>query len=704
MDIKNEILWRIYLVMLGVVVFAMLIFMKTIKIQVVEGDKWRAKADSLYVKYRPVKAERGHIFSADGSLLATSLPFFELRMDMKTESLTDEIFYQEVDSLAQCLAAYVDNSYTAGGYRDLLINARENGNRYLLIKKNVSYPELQEIKKFPLFNKGRFKGGLIIKRQSKRQRPFQMLAHRTIGYIRENSQPVGLEGAFDEILKGEEGQQLMQRVSGGAWIPIDDLTGIEPKSGNDIVTTLDINLQDVTENALLKCVKKHQADHGTAILMEVKTGELKAIANIGQTENGSYWETYNFAIGESMEPGSTYKLAAIMALLEDNYIELEDSINLDLGKHKFYNEEMVDASYHGLKKTTIQRSFELSSNVGIAQLTHHFYNQTEKGKEKFIQHLNDFHLNETLNIEIEGEGIPLVKNVGENGWSGTTIPWMSIGYETKLTPLQLLTFYNAVANDGKMMKPFMVKEIQDFGKTEERFKPKVIDRKIASASTIEKAQILLEAVVRDGTAKKIYSEDYRLAGKTGTSILNYKRDQHKSNRKYQASFVGYFPADNPIYSCIVVVNDPKVNGFYGGTVAAPVFREIADRCFAAKLELHEAINQTNPIASMSNLPEMEVGFKGDLVSIFDFLDVPTSDKSSTNWVVGRTQTDSLELLARRVQDNVVPNVTGMGLRDAIYLLENRGLQVKFSGFGKVVRQSLKPGTRTSGQEITLVLN
>lgn len=703
MDIKNEILWRLYMVLLVVICLALVIFLKAVKIQVVEGHHWRERSDSLHLKYQDINADRGNIFAEDGSLLATSLPYFDIYMD--TKAANEELFLKHVDTLAYCLATFVNRDYTVGGYKQYLVEARADNKRYLPIKKDATYPELEQIKSFPLFNLGANKGGFIQERKSRRKRPFRMLAHRTIGYVRADAKPVGLEGAYNEILQGEQGKRLVQKVSGNTWIPVSDISHVEPKSGHDVLTTIDVNLQDIVGNALLKGVNKHDAKYGTAVLMEVNTGAIRAIANIGRTEKNEFWETYNYAIGTSTEPGSTYKIAAIMALLEDGHITLNDTIDLEGGKTMFYEEEMVDASFHQLNKTTIRKAVEISSNVGVAKLTNKYYNQKETAHQ-FVNHLKRMGLDTITNIEIEGEAKPFIKtpNSQVDNWSGTTIPWMSIGYEVQITPLQLLMFYNAIANNGRMMKPYLVSEIQDFGESYKHNYPTVLNREIASLTTIKEIQSLLEGIVENGTARNISTDHYKIAGKTGTTQINYARLAKQSDMRYQASFVGYFPAEKPMYSCIVIINDPKQNGRYGSEVAAPIFKEIADKCYATHIELHPATNAAmQPTLVAGQLPSVEIGDKSDMQAILNYLELPYSVQTEGNWTVVRPQQDTLTLMARTIKEEEIPNVVGMGLRDAIYVLENKGLKVSISGFGKVAQQSIRPGTLARGQSIKLKL-
>lgn len=716
MDIKNEVLYRVYFLLFGLVIpLSILLLYRTIYIGYWDAEKWRNKSKDMYVQYRPVEAERGNILADDGSLLATSIPYFDIYMDPNSTGMSDEQFMENLDSLAHCLATYVDNSYTVGGFREYLLEQRKQGTRYLLLKKKVSYSEKKFIEQFPLFNLGQMQGGFIAEKRSERKRPFGLLAQRTIGYVREGAKPVGLEGYFDKELGGEAGKQLMIRVDRNRdiWLPLDDLTMIEPKSGDDIVTTLDVNLQDIAENALLRAMNFHDAEWGTAIVMEVKTGAIKAMANLGRTDEG-WWETYNHAVGTAIEPGSTFKLASIMSLLEDGYVTLEDSINIEKGRTTFYEETMEDSSPFSFKidTTTVKRAFEISSNVGIAKMVNKYYGTREeinqdKGAEKFIERLKSFNLHLKTGIKIHGEANPYIKEAynEEDQWSGTTLPWMSIGYELKLTPMQLLTFFNAVANSGQMMKPYLVEEVQRFGETQRVFKPTVVNRSIASRKTIDQAQELLEAVVEDGTAYKLKTDRYRFAGKTGTAQINYRKFSRGTRvGGYQASFAGYFPAENPMYSCIVVINKPRQNGFYGSEVAGPVFREIADKCFISKIELHEAYNAApKPALATRTLPTRDIGKHDEMKLLLEYLNIPYYGEPLSEMTVLTAQSDSLWMERKTIPDKTVPAVVGMGLRDALFLLENRGLRVEVNGFGRVIRQSLLPGTRIKGQTITLTL-
>jgi cell division protein FtsI (penicillin-binding protein 3) len=718
MDVKNEVLYRVYFLLFGIVVPAsILLLYKTVQIAYVEGEQWREKGQKNYLEYRAVEADRGNIYSADGSLMATSIPYFDLFFDPKTPS--DEHFAKYLDTMAHCLATYVLEDYTVGGARDYLLFLRsdENKSRHITLKRKASFAEKKFIESFPLFRLGQYRGGLIAKKASERKRPFGLLAQRTIGYVRDEVQPVGLEGHFNEDLGGEPGQTLMVCVDPAAdlWMPLDDLTVIEPESGSDVVTTINIDIQEITQEALLRAMNLHDAEWGTAIVMEVETGAIRAIANLGRTETG-WWETYNYAIGTRIEPGSTFKTASMMAMLEDGYIKLDDSISIENGRTTYYDRVMEDASPYSARLDTIQvrEAFEISSNVGISKMVQEHYGEKAKGNNNeaaahFVKRLKSFNLHQPTGIEIPGEANPYIKEAysAKDDWSGTTLPWMSIGYEVEMTPLQLLAFYNAIANDGKMMKPHLVSEIQRFGKTIQRFPPSVISRRIASRETIALTQELLESVVESprGTAYKFRSERYRFAGKTGTALVDYRRGERgRSVGGYQASFAGYFPADKPRYSVVVVINKPRRGSYYGSDVAGPVFREIADNIFTVVADMHSPLNQAaKPVLAVDQLPRPSIGGREDMEKVMAYLGMKPYGRPDTEFAVLMPRGDSLLLEQRTLPESAVPNVVGMGLRDAVYVLENRGLQVQVEGFGKVARQSILPGTRARGQQIRLYL-
>ncbi|HKL03174.1 MAG TPA: penicillin-binding protein, partial [Cryomorphaceae bacterium] len=566
-------------------------------------------------------------------------------------------------------------------------------NRYYLVKGNVDYDDVVEAKEFPLWNRGRFKSGVIFEKRTVRLQPFQGLASRTVGYQRDGVQPVGLEGAYNSFLSGRPGKRHEKRLAGGVWMPIDDKNVVEPEDGCDVYTTVDVNIQDVAENALRRQLKAHNARHGCAVLMEVKTGYIKAISNLTLTGDSTYHETYNYAVGEATEPGSTFKLASLMAAFEDGKLDLQDSIDTKNGSYRFYDRIMRDSNNKGYGVLDVLTAFQKSSNVAISRFINEQY---AEDPQEFIDRLYKLGLGKRLNLEIAGEGAPRIKDPSNPSWSGVTLPWMSIGYETLMTPLQILTFYNAVANDGEMVKPQFVREVKRNGRTIQLNEPVVIDKAIASRETVLKAKKMLETVVsEDGTASNLRFGAYRIAGKTGTAQIanskyGYKYEQEVS---YQASFVGYFPAEAPEYTCIVVVNGPSNDVYYGNRVAGPVFKEIADKVYAQRFDLIDDLEPSlNPIAA--NVPVSMSGASSDLTMIFNELNVPMQDESDGyDWVSTKSQKEEVVLERRSIKADRVPNVLGMSLRDGLFLLEKSGLDVKIRGRGMIKKQSIAPGAQ-----------
>ncbi len=707
-EIKKDIAWRIYIVYFAVCLFGVAIVGKALTIQLIEGGELKKKVQTRTLRDKSIDAVRGNIYSSDGSLLATSIPIYEVRFDPNADAISDVLFAEKVDTLAWSLSELFKDRSPAS-YRKELISAREKGSRYHLIRRNIKYTQLKQMKNFPLFRRGKYKGGFITIQQNKRAIPFQMLAARTIGYERKDISPVGLEGAYSDVLSGIDGKRLMQKISGGVWMPVGDADEVEPEDGMDIYTTIDVNLQDVAENALMKQLVKHEADHGTVVLMEVATGAVKAIANLKRTTSGSYYEGYNYAIGESTEPGSTFKLPALIAALEDGYVDMGDIIDCGDGSKQYYDRIMYDSNHDdgGWGKITVQRILEVSSNIGMAEIITKSYSENP---QQFIDHLAKMNLRDKLGIEIEGEGKPYIKNTSEDTWSGISLAWMAHGYELQVTPLQILAFYNAVANGGRMVKPKFVEKITKGRKVVKEIQTEVLNPRICSKETIEKVQSALEGVVSNGTASNLRNADYKIAGKTGTAQIANNRGgvnayKDKSKVSHQASFVGYFPADNPQYSCIVVINAPSRNVYYGNLVAGPIFKEVADKVYANSLEMHEELEQQKFFAN-SAIPYSKHGYKDNIEQVFSALDIPVkSSAGDENWVVTSTQSKGVQLAPRAIRENLVPNVVGMGLRDAIYLLENQGLRVKISGAGVVKSQSLTAGERIQqGQQIQIELS
>jgi cell division protein FtsI (penicillin-binding protein 3) len=658
---KDQILARTGVIYGIVVVMAVAVFLRIIFLQFVQSDKWAAMAEKIVYRRSVDKASRGDILSDDGRILASSVPYYTVYMDTRSSGMADTTWANGINGLSRGLSKYVGGN-TPEGWKNALSNARRRGDRYYLIKRHVSYETLKQLKELPIFRYGKFSGGLVYQPENRRIMPNGLLAKRTIGYITEDTLAniVGIEGSFNNYLSGKDGMKVQQRLTKGAWIDVDNLETVHARPGDDVVTTIDLDLQDATENALYKQLARHKAHHGCAVVMEVKTGDIKAIANLEIGSDGLYHETYNYAVGESTEPGSTFKLMSMIAALEDGVIDLDDSISTGDGTVKYYDKVIRDHEDEGLGTITAREVFEHSSNVGTAKIIYESYKDNPR---RYVDRLYSMKINKPLDLQIKGEGKPVIRGPGDKLWSGISLPMMSHGYEVQMTPLQILTFYNAVANDGKMVKPRFVTQVKDGNRVVKSFDSEVITNAICSRSTIRKAQSLLEGVVENGTAKNLKNSNYRIAGKTGTAqIANAKHGYRSGSRiSYQASFVGYFPADDPLYSCIVVVNAPSNWVYYGNVVSGPVFKEIADKVYAGNFyrDLH-ALN-----------PEKE-------------------DKVTLREAASEVGKNDVTLA-----EGVMPNVTGMGLRDAIYMLENSGLRVHYTGRGKVAKQSPQPGVRIS---------
>ena len=696
---KAVILYRIGVVYIVVICIALLIIGRVLYIQIGEGTEWKKKSEKLNLRYDNIEAMRGNIISSDGSLLATSVPIFEIRMDVASENITKRIFNDKVDTLALRLSQLF-NDKTTSEYRKILKQGRRESNRYMLIKRDVTYSELKKLRTFPIFKMGKYKGGLIAIARNKRINPFKELAFRTIGWTKaENKNNVGIEGSFSNELSGISGKRLMQRIGNGTWRPINSDNELDPENGADIITTIDTDIQDVAEASLQRQLILSEADHGCVILMEVKTGAIKAIANLGKKEDGTFVENYNYAIAESTEPGSTFKLASMLVVLEDKLTDLDHRVETGNGSVKYANRIMKDSHEQGYGNITVERAFEVSSNVGISQV---IYNAYSKQPQKFIDGLYALGINKVTGIEIKGEGKPQIKNTKNRSWSRVSLPWMSIGYEVAVTPLQTLTLYNAVANNGCMVRPMLIKEIRRANIPVEVFKPVVINPAIVSKTTIDKARKLLEGVVEKGTASNVKSSIFKIAGKTGTAQIAMNDDGY-NKQNYKASFVGYYPADNPQYSCIVVINNPSKGLFYGGSVSAPVFLDIAQKVYATNPELHRRKNETIQIKTS---PKKFIGNRNDIEQVCTVLGLTSHfEKSETEWVKSISADSAFTFSTISPKAGVVPDVSGMGIRDAVYLLEKVGYKVRFTGKGKVNKQSAIPGVFLNrGSVISLELS
>jgi len=695
-NIKKSILLRVRVAFLLVTLFAVAIAVKVGDIQFGEGEKWQEIADQITFQYRNVKATRGNIYSDNGSLLATDLPFYKVAFDATIAS--HETFSKGVDSLSFYLSKFFKDK-SAESYKRLLKNARAENKQYLLMsREQVGYQDKKIMEEWPIFKEGRLGGGVIFEKVDKRFRPFSNLSRRTIGFINENNRGAGLEYSFNDELAGKDGEALYQKIAGGNWKPVFDGSQVKTEHGRDIETTIDINLQDVSETALLRALEYHEADYGVVAVMEVSTGEIKAISNLSRNPKGYYYERYNHAVGGLREPGSTFKLATMIALLEDTKISLDDTIATGDGTYKFYNDIVRDHEKGGYGTITIKEAFEKSSNVAMAKLVDkHFRSQPER----FLQHIDNIGISQPLGVQIKGEGIPKIKRPNDKGWSGITLPWMAYGYGLEITPLQTLAMYNAVANGGKMIRPLIVKKVKRADKTIKHYKPTVLNEQIASNETLGKLRVMLEGVVERGTAMNISNAHYKIAGKTGTAQI---LEDGRYTRKYITSFVGYFPADNPKYSAIVLIRNPKGWRQYGSNVAAPVFKEIADNIYSRDIEMHAPMSDEF-IAEPGVFPVIRSGFKDELKFLCNELGVSNHNATEDEWVKTQIYGNAVKWVSNEPKENLIPDVKGMTLRDALYVLESCGLDVKIKGTGRVEEQSQPAGRRAlKGSEIVIKLS
>lgn len=651
-------------------IFFIAIIYKIIEIQFVEGEKYKALATELTIRQDTVYANKGNVYAVDGNLLATSMSKFTIRMDVVA---VDEIeFKNNIVDLSKELSKMLGKS--SNYYLSKIKEARKSKNRYLLLARNVGYNDYLVMKEFPIFRLGVYKGGFIAEHKTVRAHPIGKIAERTIGYDDFRGE-AGIEGAFADFMQGENGLRWKQKIAKNQWKPISDVNEKEPIDGHDVITTIDVNIQDITHHALLRQLEKLNADHGCAVVMETKTGEVRAISNLGKSDEGTYFEKRNYAIWESHELGSTFKLASLMAALEDKVIDTSTVVDTEKGIIFINGSKVEDSKKGGYGKISAARVFEVSSNVGIVKLIRQHY---DNNPQKFYDKIEQYGFTKPIGFQIKGEGMPYVPNPKDkNRWSKISLEWMSWGYGISITPMQTLMFYNAVANDGVMVKPHFVKELRRQDKTVKVFTTEVVNPKIASEETLKKLKQVIKNVVIKGTAHNIYSPNFSMAGKTGTAkkYISAHKDEngeqvsgHYSSERYVASFVGFFPAENPKYSCIVVVHEPdKSKGYYGSTVAAPIFKEIAQKIYT-----------TTPI---------------DHQSVNDFVAFSSIDNEYKNY-------------QKMLQSNhdLVPNVEGMAGMDAVSLLENIGLKVKISGIGKVTNQSIKSGEKlTKGNTIILKL-
>ena len=703
-NIKKVILIRVYLCLSLMILFGGCIIFKIVRTQTIDGEKWKSFAKVETRKYVNIEPIRGNIYACDGSILSTSIPFYDIRFDASVKANPDSIWNKGIDSLAFNLSHFFKDKSIADWKKELN-KARSDSSKYYLIHKKVYHTELTLIRNFPIFRGGKvkkkfYKCGLIEERISQRIRTFQ-LADRTIGRFTDNQRPYGMELAYNKYLQGNAGSRLFQKIAGGQWIPVNDDNNLDPKDGQDIITTLDVNIQDAANTALKSALIKNGADHGCAIVMDVKTGAIKAIANLGKLSEDRYAEIDNYALKDATEPGSTFKVVSAMALLDLTSVTSTTKVDTRGGKCTFHGAQMSDSHEGGYGVVSLEKGFAVSSNVAISTLV---VDQFSNRRDDYLKYIYRLKLNQKLGLDLSGEGNPKFKGIKD--WSAVTLPWMSVGYEILMTPIQTATLYNAIANNGKMVKPQFITEVKELGKTVYSQQPEVMVQQICKPKTLESIKQMLQSVVDYGTATNLKNDLFKVSGKTGTAQMASKKGGYKKNLRYQASFAGFFPSDDPKYTIVVVINNPTKGDFYGASVAAPVFKEIAEKIYASTtpsrqyLDLFSAHKRTLPLAG--NLSSE------DAIRILNYQKYNTSFMDSmADWVnFQKTINGSMayNTIVLPEKKSTIPDCTGMTLADAFYILENRGAIVEFNGNGKVVSQSIEPGNSIkNGTHILLTL-
>jgi cell division protein FtsI (penicillin-binding protein 3) len=701
-EIKRDILWRVYLSFLGVVLLSFIVLGRAFYIQNVEGNHWRSMSDSMHQRFVELDAERGTIYSEDGQMLSTSVPYFDLYMDFAADGLREKNgkrFKENLDSFAISLSKFF-NDKSVSEYKKDLKQAYNVKDRYYLIKKGLSFEQYKEFRTFPLVRQGRNKSGVIAEIKSKRLNPFGLLAKRTIGLSRDNAQNVGLERTFDTLLKGTTGKRLVRFIAGGAAVPVEGYE-IDPENGRDIITTLDIQMQDIVESALMKMMVQSDAQYGTCIVMETKTGKIKAIANLGRNKDGAYSENLNYAL-QTTEPGSTIKLATLLAVLDHGTTKINDWVEVGSTGSAYVGVRNVNDAERAPKPVmTVRECFAHSSNVGMSKIA---YKAFATEPDKYKSYLEKFHLNKRTGIDLLGEGAPRLPKVKRNKEGLHAMITASFGYAIQISPLHTLMLYNGVANGGKMMKPYLVNSIKNNGVTVKQFEPTVLDEELAKPEVIKAAKICMEAVVTEGTAKDVFKETpFSVAGKTGTAHVA-GGDVKYYHGVYQASFAGYFPADKPEYSCIVLIKTkPHAALHYGGQLAAPVFKEVATKLYAMYVQGKK--NNAMPVTPDSSLFSY-AGYTPDVRTIFQQVNVKPLDSSAkNNWSLVYSNNYKPVIKPIPVSKNIMPDLSSMTLKDALFEMENRSMKVVVRGRGKVVAQDIAPGSTISKNgTVTILLN
>ncbi len=701
---RKSILVRAYVAVALILAFALFLLVGIAKLQFGKSGEFAQARKIQSTRVKEIPALRGNIYAADGSLLATSVPRYDINMDPNADGLTKKLFDAKIDSFSALLAIQFNSKYkNAEEWRSFLIQQRKKKSRYISLAKDVGFEQVKKVKTWPIAREGKFVGGVWFEEKGKRMYFMGDLARRTIGRS-ENGTHVGLEGAFDTLLRGKNGKQLQQRMPGGIWRPLPTGNQSTPVNGADIVTTLDVRIQDIAQYSLLKGLQEVQAHHGCVVVMETKTGAIKAMANLKRGTDGQYYESQNYAVDEFTEPGSTFKVLAAISLLEDKKVTLTDSISNEWGKWKYYDLDLVDAVTPKKKFYTLAECLQNSSNVGTAKFVLQHY---KSDPEDFTDHAIQLGLHMKPNFDIPSSNFPTIKTPESSDWSAISLPSMSIGYYARISPLQLLMLYNTIANKGVMMQPYMVSEIHAQGKKAQKIEPKVLNKQAISVQTTQVLTDMLTTVIDKGTASNIKSENYKIAGKTGTAWLSSGNKGYGDKKEFQAAFAGFFPANDPQFTIIVVVNSPNGVKYSGSQISAPIFKAISDRIYATHIK-------TQPVIAQYSVPEAPGVLKGDFYQtrmIFNELGISSqllqadSITETPKFIEPSREAHSVKLKPVAYNSSLVPDVRGMGLRDAMKVLKSMGYQVTFNGYGRVTDQSPSSGSarKNSGNSIHLIL-
>ena len=702
MSSKNtKLSQRFSIIIIVVIIISCLILYKAGQTVFIDREGWLTKVSQLKVEDKTIDPVRGNIFASDGRLMASSIPQYYVYIDFKADGLRKDSLMNNMDALCKTLAQRFGERTPAGWRAHIMRGYNSQSRYYRLIRRRISYTEKKDFATIPFLKYPPHKSGVQMIEMAQRIKPFGSLASRTIGDVygdQSKGGKNGLELAYDSLLRGTPGIGTRQKLVGRYYTTAQ----VEPVNGVNITTTIDIDIQDITQTALMNKLAEIEAESGTAVVMEVKTGAIKAISNLGRTSSGQYMETKNYAVSDESEPGSTFKVASMMVALDSGYVHPNDSVDTGPGYYFYKGARMTDhnINHGGYHTISAAQTIWYSSNIGVAKIILKGY---ENNPSAYVEALYRIGLNEPFDLDIPGAGRPKIRHPKDQNryWSKTSLSWMSFGYETQIPPIYTLAFYNAIANDGCMVKPYFVKSISKEGTVIKQMETQVIRNQICKESTLKEIRQMLLDVVEQGTGKPVKSERLKIAGKTGTAQISRGKAGYRSGGvSHQVSFCGYFPADHPIYSCIVVIRNPRIGYASGGTMAGGVFKHIAECTYAQSCTLpieRDTVTQYLPMVKSGN-------YKA-ITYVLSKLQLPCEDKHKDwDWATTSSAGTNISLKEFTLKENIVPSVKGMGAKDAVYLLENMGLRVHLSGMGKVSTQSKPAGQRfRKGETIALYL-